>query len=83
MRTRLSFAAALYWLSAKNGVLWPACTHRRAAPRNKSHRDRTRVLLLLLRCRRCGTSAMPKKDSGLTNDQRVITIGKSRLEPQW
>ena len=64
-------------MSAKNGILGlPApslcCTTLRR-PQGPHEGQRPS----LLPCRRWNIGH-PKKDSGLTNDQRVITIGKSR-----
>jgi len=76
---KAEFAQPLYWLSAKNGILWPACTIvvlHHAAKATGTARGSTAIAA-------AGSEVWnichPKKDSGLSNDQRVISIGKSRL----
>ena len=76
---KAEFAQPLYWLSAKNGILWPACTIvvlHHAAKATGSARGSTAIAAAVSEV---WSISHPKKDSGLSNDQRVITIGKSRL----
>ena len=74
-----SFSQPLYWLSAKNGVLWPACSILVLHHSNKSSGGVRGSSGIAAAVSEVWNIAMPKKDSGLRNDQRVITIGKSRL----
>ena len=76
---KAEFAQPLYWLSAKNGILWPACTIvvlHHAAKATGTARGSTAIAAAVSEV---WNISHPKKDSGLSNDQRVITIGKSRL----
>ena len=76
---KAEFAQPLYWLSAKNGILWPACTIvvlHHAAKATGTARGSTAIAAAVSEV---WNISHPKKDSGLTNDQRVINIGKSRL----
>ena len=76
---KAEFAQPLYWLSAKNGILWPACAIvvlHHAAKATGTARGSTAIAAAVSEV---WNISHPKKDSGLTNDQRVITIGKSRL----
>ena len=76
---KAEFAQPLYWLSAKNGILWPACTIvvlHHAAKATGAARGSTAIAAAVSEV---WNISHPKKDSGLTNDQRVISIGKSRL----
>lgn len=74
-----SFSQPLYWLSAKNGILWPACTILVLHHSNKSSGGVRGSSGIAAAVSEVWNISMPKKDSGLRNDQRVITIGKSRL----
>ena len=76
---KAEFAQPLYWLSAKNGILWPACAIvvlHHAAKATGTARGSTAIAAAVSEV---WNISHPKKDSGLTNDQRVISIGKSRL----
>ena len=74
-----SFSQPLYWLSAKNGVLWPAAAILVLHHSNKSSGGVRGSSGIAAAVSEVWNISMPKKDSGLRNDQRVITIGKSRL----
>jgi len=76
---KAEFAQPLYWLSAKNGILWPACTIvvlHHAAKATGGARGSTAISAAVSEV---WNISHPKKDSGLQVDQRVITVGKSRL----
>ena len=76
---KAEFAQPLYWLSAKNGVLWPACTIvvlHHASKATGAARGSTAIEAAVSEV---WSVSHPAKDSGLTVDQRVIKIGKSRL----
>ena len=76
---KAEFAQPLYWLSAKNGVLWPACTIvvlHHASKATGAARGSTAIEAAVSEV---WSVSHPAKDSGLTIDQRVINIGKSRL----
>jgi len=76
---KAEFAQPLYWLSAKNGVLWPACTIvvlHHASKATGAARGSTAIEAAVSEV---WSVSHPAKDSGLTIDQRVIKIGKSRL----
>jgi len=76
---KAEFAQPLYWLSAKNGILWPACTIlvlHHAAKATGGARGSSAIAAAVSEV---WNISHPKKDSGLSNDQRVISIGKSRL----
>ena len=76
---KASFSQPLYWLSAKNGILWPACAILVLHHSNKSAGGVRGSSGIAAAVSEVWNISMPKKDSGLKNDQRVITIGKSRL----
>lgn len=75
---KAEFAQPLYWLNAKNGLLWPACTiivlHH--AAKAGGARGSSAISAAVAEVWNIGH---PKKDSGLSSDQRVISIGKSRI----
>ena len=76
---KAEFAQPLYWLSAKNGILWPACTIvvlHHAAKATGGARGSSAIAAAVSEV---WNISQPKRDSGLSNDQRVITVGKSRL----
>ena len=76
---KAEFAQPLYWLSAKNGVLWPACTIvvlHHAAKATGGARGSSAIAAAVSEV---WNISHPKKDTGFTIDQRVITVGKSRL----
>ena len=76
---KAEFAQPLYWLSAKNGILWPPCTIvvlHHAAKATGGARGSSAIAAAVSEV---WNISHPKKDSGLSNDQRVISIGKSRL----
>ena len=80
---KAEFAQPLYWLSAKNGILWPACTIvvlHHAAKATGGARGSTAIVAAVSEV---WNISMPRKDSGLGVDQRVINVGKKPLEPQW
>ncbi len=75
---KAEFAQPLYWLNNSNGTLWPACTiivlHH--AAKHGGYRGSTAITAAVSEVWHI---TEPKKDSGLSADQRVITIGKSRM----
>jgi hypothetical protein len=75
---KAEFAQPLYWLNSNNGVLWPACTvivlHH--AAKAGGARGSSAISAAVGEVWNIGR---PKKDSNLSSDQRVITIGKSRI----
>ena len=75
---KAEFAQPLYWLNNSNGSLWPACTivvlHH--AAKHGGHRGSTAITAAVSEVWKID---VPKKDSGLGQDQRVITVGKSRI----
>lgn len=76
---KAEFAQPLYWLSAKNGILWPACTIvvlHHAAKATGGARGSTAITAAVSEV---WNISLPAKDSGLNIDQRVVKIGKSRL----
>ena len=76
---KAEFAQPLYWLSAKNGILWPACTIvvlHHAAKATGGARGSTAIAAAVSEV---WNISHPAKDSGLNVDQRVIKVGKSRL----
>lgn len=76
---KAEFAQPLYWLSAKNGILWPACTIvvlHHAAKATGGARGSTAITAAVSEV---WNISLPAKDSGLSIDQRVVKIGKSRL----
>jgi len=76
---KAEFAQPLYWLSAKNGILWPPCSIlvlHHAAKATGGARGSSAIAAAVSEV---WNISHPKKDSGLSNDQRVISIGKSRL----
>lgn len=76
---KAEFAQPLYWLSAKNGILWPACTIvvlHHAAKATGGARGSTAISAAVSEV---WNISLPTKDSGLNVDQRVIKVGKSRL----
>ena len=76
---KAEFAQPLYFLSAKNGILWPACTIvvlHHAAKATGGARGSTAITAAVSEV---WNISLPAKDSGLNVDQRVIKVGKSRL----
>jgi hypothetical protein len=75
---KAEFAQPLYWLNNSNGTLWPACTiivlHH--AAKHGGYRGSTAITAAVSEV---WNITEPKSDSGLSADQRVITIGKSRM----
>ena len=75
---KAEFAQPLYWLNNSNGALWPACTivvlHH--AAKHGGHRGSTAITAAVSEVWKID---VPAKDSGLGQDQRVITVGKSRI----
>ncbi len=75
---KAEFAQPIYWLNNNNGTLWPACTivilHHQA--KHGGYRGSTAITAAVSEV---WNITEPKKDSGLSADQRVITIGKSRM----
>jgi hypothetical protein len=75
---KAEFAQPLYWLNANNGVLWPACTiivlHH--ASKAGGARGSSAIAAAVAEV---WNIKQPAKDSGLSSDQRIITIGKSRI----
>lgn len=76
---KAEFAQPLYWLNNSNGTLWPQCTIvvlHHAARAHGGVRGSTAIAAAVSEV---WNITEPQKDSGLTADQRVITIGKSRI----
>jgi len=75
---KAEFAQPLYWLNTNNGVLWPAATiivlHH--AAKAGGARGSSAITAAVGEVWNIGR---PSKDSNLSSDQRVITIGKSRI----
>ena len=75
---KAEFAQPLYWLNNSNGTLWPACTivvlHH--AAKHGGYRGSTAITAAVSEV---WNITEPKSDSGLSADQRVITVGKSRM----
>jgi hypothetical protein len=76
---KAEFAQPLYWLNANNGTLWPACTIvvlHHSAKASGTARGSGAITAAVAEVWKID---VPAKDSGLSADQRVITIGKSRI----
>ena len=78
---KAEFAQPIYWLNSSNGTLWPACSivilhHAAKAGGARGSSAITAAVAEVWNI------THPKKDSGLGADQRVITIGKSRINRQ-
>ena len=76
---KAEFAQPLYWLNLNNGVLWPHCVItilHHAARGHGGARGSTAISAAVAEVWNIKT---PAKDSGLSVDQRVITVGKSRI----
>ena len=76
---KAEFAQPLYWLNLNNGVLWPHCVIlilHHAARGHGGARGSTAISAAVAEVWNIKT---PQKDSGLSVDQRVITVGKSRI----
>ena len=75
---KAEFAQPLYWLNVNNGVLWPECTiivlHH--AAKHGGARGSSAIAAAVAEV---WNISKPKQDSGLATDQRVITVGKSRI----
>lgn len=75
---KAEFAQPLYWLNTNNGTLWPECTilvlHH--AAKHGGARGSSSITAAVAEV---WNISKPKQDSGLATDQRVITIGKSRI----
>jgi hypothetical protein len=75
---KAEFAQPLYWLNNSNGSLWPACTivvlHH--AAKHGGHRGSTAITAAVSEVWKID---VPGPNSGLGQDQRVITVGKSRI----
>lgn len=75
---KAEFAQPLYWLNVNNGVLWPECTiivlHH--AAKAGGARGSSAIAAAVAEV---WNISKPKPDSGLAIDQRVIQIGKSRI----
>ena len=75
---KAEFAQPLYWLNLNNGVLWPHCVIivlHHAARGHGGARGSTAISAAVAEV---WSIKKPDKDSGLSVDQRVITVGKSR-----
>ena len=76
---KAEFAQPLYWLNLNNGTLWPRCVIvvlHHAARGHGGARGSTAITAAVAEVWNIKT---PQKDSGLSVDQRVITVGKSRI----
>ncbi len=76
---KAEFSQPLYWLSSKNGDLWPECcilVLHHASKATGSARGSSSIAAAVSEV---WSITHPKKDSSLGADQRVITIGKSRI----
>ena len=76
---KAEFAQPLYWLNLNNGTLWPRCVIvvlHHAARGHGGARGSTAITAAVAEVWNIRT---PQKDSGLAVDQRVITVGKSRI----
>ena len=76
---KAEFAQPLYWLNLNNGTLWPRCVIvvlHHAARGHGGARGSTAISAAVAEVWNIKT---PQKDSGLSADQRVITVGKSRI----
>jgi len=75
---KAEFAQPLYWLNVNNGVLWPECAiivlHH--AAKAGGARGSSAIAAAVAEV---WNISKPKQDSGLAIDQRVIQIGKSRI----
>jgi len=76
---KAEFAQPLYWLNNSNGTLWPKCTIVILHHAAKAHGGVRGSTAIAAAVSEVWNITEPKKDSGLTADQRVITIGKSRI----
>ena len=78
---KAEFAQPLYWMTQANGELWPDCCivvlHH--AAKAGGARGSTAIAAAVSEV---WNISQPKKDSGLSNDQRIITVGKSRINRQ-
>jgi len=75
---KAEFAQPLYWLNTNNGILWPACaiivlhhTAKSGGARGSSAIGAAVAEMWLIE--------KPAPNAGLSNDQRLITVGKSRI----
>jgi hypothetical protein len=75
---KAEFAQPLYWLNTNNGVLWPACTIVVLHHASKAGGARGSSAITAAVAEVWNISK-PKPDAGLQPDQRVIVIGKSRI----
>ena len=73
------FAQPLYWLNNSNGTLWPKCTIVVLHHAAKAHGGVRGSTAIAAAVSEVWNITEPKKDSGFDADQRVITIGKSRI----
>ena len=78
---KAEFAQPIYWLNSSNGTLWPACSivilhHAAKAGGARGSSAITAAVAEVWNI------THPKKDSGLGPDQRVVTVGKSRINRQ-
>ena len=76
---KAEFSQPLYWLGSKNGDLWPECcilVLHHASKATGSARGSSSIAAAVSEV---WSITHPKKDSSLGADQRVITIGKSRI----
>tara|TARA_Y100000385_G_scaffold226268_1_gene236897 strand:- start:664 stop:2949 length:2286 start_codon:yes stop_codon:yes gene_type:complete len=76
---KAEFSQPLYWLSSKNGDLWPECcilVLHHASKATGSARGSSSIAAAVSEV---WSITHPKKDSSLGADQRVITVGKSRI----
>ncbi len=76
---KAEFAQPLYWLNNSNGTLWPKCTIVVLHHAAKAHGGVRGSTAIAAAVSEVWNITEPQKDSGLTADQRVITIGKSRI----
>ena len=76
---KAEFAQPLYWLNTNNGVLWPACTIvvlHHAAKSGAGARGSSAIPAAVAEI---WNIEEPARDSGFSVDQRIITVGKSRI----
>ena len=76
---KAEFAQPLYWLNLNNGVLWPHCVITVLHHAARGHGGARGSTAISAAVAEVWNIKQPAKDSGLSVDQRVITVGKSRI----
>ena len=76
---KASFAQPIYWINARNGKDWPACTVAILHHTSKSTGEARGSTAIAAAAAEVWRVETPTEENKLQPDQRLITVGKSRI----